>query len=97
MRQYRQNQRFHVMRGDKRTTVSLDSTICELLALKLNAIPYSEDAHGAVRTWLQGTLDQASDPGRSNVSQWLTGEAVMFLADAAVKKRWGEWLDTTIS
>jgi hypothetical protein len=97
MRRYRQNQRFHVMRGDTRTTVSLDSTICELLALKLEVTPYSEEAHGRLRAWLQDTLDQASDPGRSHVSQWLTGEAVMFLADTAVKKRWGEWLDTLVS
>jgi hypothetical protein len=97
MRQYRQNQRFHVMRGGVRTTVTLDSTVCELLALKLGAIPYSEEAHSKVRAWLQGKLDHANDPGRSNVSQWLTGEAVMLLADAAVRKRWDEWLDTFIS
>lgn len=85
------------MRGGARTTVTLDSTICELLAVKLETVPYSEEAHSRVRAWLQGRLDQESDPGRVNVSQWLTGEAVIYLADASVRKRWDEWLDTLLS
>ncbi|MDD5395535.1 MAG: hypothetical protein PHE17_21130 [Thiothrix sp.] len=36
--------RYHIQRGDARTTVTLDSTLCELLALKMGKSPVAKDS-----------------------------------------------------
>ena len=88
--------RFHVQLGDKRTTVSIDRTLTELMALKLGEQPYSEEAHQAIRLWLQDKLDEANDPGRYKVSQWLQSEIVHALVDNNLSKLYWEWFDTRI-
>ncbi len=88
--------RFHVRLGDKRTTVSIDRTLAELMALKLDEQPYSEEAHQAIRLWLQNRLDEANDPGRYKVSQWLQSEIIHALVDKKVSKLYGRWLDSTV-
>ena len=55
----------HLSRPDsasRRTTVSLDQIISVLLSLKLGYDPGSEDAHSAVRAYLQEKLDVKNDP-----------------------------------
>jgi len=52
----------------------------------------STSAHRAVRAWLQQQLDQANDPGRIRVSQWLRGEIILFLADNALSNAYLDWL-----
>ncbi len=88
--------RFHVRLGDKRTTVSIDRTLVELMALKLGEQPYSEEAHQAIRLWLQDRLDEANDPGRYKVSQWLQSEIIHALADKKVSNLYERWLDSTV-
>ncbi len=73
--------RYHLTLGHKRTTVSLDTLLADLLAIRLGACPQASEAHGAVRAWLQHQLDQANDPGRIRVSQWLRDQTVLFLVD----------------
>ena len=46
--------RYHVVIDEVRTTVTLATVLSELLSLKLGAQPGTEQAHGAVRQWLQG-------------------------------------------
>jgi hypothetical protein len=41
--------RYHLRRNGGETTVSIDSILAELLALKLGRQPDAEDAHQAVR------------------------------------------------
>ena len=84
--------RFHVRLGDKRTTVSVDRTLVELLALKLGEQPDSTLAHQAIRQWLQQRLDEANDPGRYRVSQWLQSEIVQALVDKKLSARYAAWL-----
>ncbi len=88
--------RFHVRLGDKRTTVSIDRTLAELMALKLGEQPYSEEAHQAIRLWLQDKLDEANDPGRYKVSQWLQSEIIHGLVDKKVSELYERWLDSAI-
>lgn len=73
--------RYHLTLGRKRTTVSLDTLVSDLLSIRLGALPQSPQAHGAVRAWLQQRLDQDNDPGRIYVSQWLREQAILFLVD----------------
>lgn len=82
------NKRYHVIHGDKRTTVSLPGNLAGLLAVKLGETPDTDAAHAAVRHWLQARLDTSQ--GRSRVSQWLQDEAVLEIAD---KKVSGKYLD----
>ena len=84
--------RYHVRIGQKRTTVSLDRTLSELLALKLGEQPYSAQSHTAIRHWLQQRLDADNDPGRYSVSQWLQSEVVHTLVDKKLSNRYTQWL-----
>lgn len=84
--------RFHVHLAQQRTTVSLDTTLVTLLALKLNHTPGSSEAHQAIRHWLQQRLDDLSDPGLYQVSQWLQSQVVLALMDNKLSKRYDAWL-----
>jgi hypothetical protein len=84
--------RYHVYLGKKRTTVTMADQIDILMALKLGQSPGTRQAHGAVRRWLQDKLDKANDPGRVLVSQWLQREAVLFLVDTNLSKKYDDWI-----
>jgi len=71
--------RYHVVLGKKNTTVTVDKTLADVLALKLGHDPRSEDARAAVRAYLQEKLDEKNDAGRSSVSQWLREELFLDL------------------
>ncbi|MEO9206561.1 MAG: hypothetical protein ABI296_12760 [Gammaproteobacteria bacterium] len=48
--------RYHIKVSDKRTTISLDKIISDLIAIKLGVDPSSEEAHSAVREQLEAIL-----------------------------------------
>ena len=85
------NTRYHIYLGDKRTTASLDSVLAALLSLKLGETPETPEAHSVVRAWLQERLDEASDPDRAYVSQWLQGEVVLSLTDKKLSNHYWDW------
>ena len=91
MRQYKPTQRFHVTRPGGRTTISLDSLLVELLAIRLDATPYTQIAHGTVQRWLQEQVDAENDLNRAHFSQWLAGQALLFVADPALVDQWHKW------
>ena len=84
--------RYHVMVGDKRTTVSLHATLSAFMAIKLKQEPEVPEAHTAIRQWLQDRLDEFDDPGRVLVSQWLQGEAIELVADRHLIKLYKAWI-----
>jgi hypothetical protein len=88
--------RFHVRLGGKRTTVTLDSPIPELLALSLKVELHTPLATTAIQQWLQEKLDADGDPGRIRVSQWLRGRAIFHLLDKNIAKRYTIWLNKQI-
>jgi hypothetical protein len=88
---------YHVQQGSKRTTVTLDQLLSDLLALKLGVQPNTTEAHAAVRAWLQNALDRANDPGRCMTSQWLTKAVIMEIADTELRRTWYELLDQQLS
>ena len=83
--------RYHIQRNDTRTTVTLDSTICELLALKLGIFPDTKDSHKEVRQWLQNTCDKQANYRMSNLSQWLKRKAILHIADNSLLTKHNEW------
>ena len=89
-------QRFHVRRGNKRTTVTLDSPLPELLALSLKVEPNTLAAKQVIERWLQERLDEHGDPERTRVSQWLRGQAILHLLDTKISKRYDAWIDRQI-
>jgi hypothetical protein len=86
---------YHVLLGKRRTTVSLDKIISTLLSLKLGHDPGTEDAHSAVRVYLQENLDATNDPRRTSVSQWLRQEVLLDLVDKKLSAKYGKWFDAT--
>ncbi len=84
--------RYHVTLAQKRTTVSLDNLLSNLLAIHLGSLPQSPQAHRTVRAWLQDRLDQANDPGRILVSQWLRDQALLVLVDQPLANAYLDWL-----
>ena len=73
--------RYHVVIDEVRTTVTLAAVLSELLSLKLGAEPGTEEAHGAVRQWLQGQIE--GDPGAvryGRASQRLAYLAILAVA-----------------
>lgn len=83
---------YHVYLGERRTTVSLHPTLAELLALRLDRQPDSASAHRAIRHWLQQQLDDAYDPGRCQVSQWLQSQVIFEIVDTNLSRRYADWL-----
>jgi hypothetical protein len=63
--------RYHITRGGRETTVTIDDILSEMLALKLGHAPDGDQANRAVRDWMQDCLDKSADPGRIHVSQSL--------------------------
>ena len=90
-------ERYHVLLGKRRTTVSVDKIVSEYLALHRGTTPGTPDGHAKVRAWLQARLDRNNDPRRSRVSQWLLGEALDAIVSPALHTAYGRWLDTIIS
>ena len=84
--------RYHVIHGDRRTTVSLPHHLAGILAVHLGHQPDDNEAHGTVRAWLQARLDAVDDPGRERVSQWLQGEAVLAISDKNLSEKYLTWL-----
>lgn len=83
----------HVFLGQRRTTVSLDPAIAFFLELKLGEKPGTPEAKQAIRQWLQERLNEAGDPGRLLVSNWLKREALLALVKPELEKRYWEWVD----
>jgi hypothetical protein len=85
--------RYHITRGGRETTVSIDNILAEMLALKLGRRPDEEDAHQAVRLRLQDWLDKSIDPDRIHLSQWLQARIVEEIASWELREKRDEWLD----
>ena len=78
----------HIRFGDKRTSISVDDVLFDLLALKLKVQPDDPEAFGRVREWLQVKLVEAlgESPERKNASQWARRLMVLEVADRRLVK-----------
>lgn len=76
--------RYHIQFNNKRTTISVDNILSDLLAFKLGFHPQDAKAHQAIREWFEQTiLDKLGDnlPRNSRVSQWARTYAIEAIAD----------------
>lgn len=80
--------------GGKRTTISVDIILSELLAIKLGCIPDDDDAHGTVREWLQETLvaHLGDDDARKSASQFARKYLIEEITDKSLSKKRTLWL-----
>lgn len=79
-------EKFHITFGNKRTTVTVDIILSELMAIKLGAAPGTREAKIMVREWLQAILPErlGNSTVRQNASQWSRKYLIEEIADSAL-------------
>jgi hypothetical protein len=86
--------RYHVSFGTHQTTISVDTMLSELLAIKLTTAPGSKDAMHAVTDWLQELLPcrLGADIGAARgASYWARRYIIEEIADQKLCKQWEAW------
>ncbi|MEO8402705.1 MAG: hypothetical protein ABI597_13120 [Gammaproteobacteria bacterium] len=85
--------RYHIKVSDKRTTISLDKIISDLIAIKLGVDPSSEEAHSAVREQLEAILRPFYDPNRyCKPTHFMTKKAILWLVDKKLSDKYEDYL-----
>jgi len=86
--------RYHIQFKNRRTTITVDRIISELLAVKLGLLPNAPEAHSQIRTWFEKTLhDKLGDnvPGGNRISQDARQYAIEALADKTLMDKVWDW------
>ena len=86
--------RYHIRFHQRRTTVTVDRVISELLAVKLGVLPDDPEAHSIVRVWLEETLQEKlgmNVPGGNWVSQYARMYAIEALAEPGLMEQVWDW------
>ena len=86
--------RYHVRFQGRRTTVTVDSIISQLLAVKLGVLPDDPEAHALVREWLEETLHDklgVNVPGGNRISQYARQYAIEALAEPGLMGKVWDW------
>ena len=86
--------RYHIHFKNRRTTITVDNIISELLAVKLGVLPDAPEAHGMVREWLENTLREKLGelvPGGNRISQYARIFAIEALADKKMMSKVWDW------
>ncbi len=76
--------RYHIQFQGRRTTITVDNIISELLAVKLGVPTAPPDAHSLVREWLENTFHEKlgqNVPGGNRISQYARVYAIEAVAD----------------
>jgi len=90
--------RYHVRFGMHRTTISVDTMLSELLAIKLKETPKTKEARRAVTAWLQQHLPDrlGEDAGAAQSASYFARHYIIKeIADRRLYKQWLEWDDET--
>ncbi|MGB0848869.1 MAG: hypothetical protein ACPGSM_19200 [Thiolinea sp.] len=86
--------RYHIRFRNRRTTITVDRVISELLAAKLGTSPKAPEAHSQVRAWFEKTLhDKLGEnvPGGNRISQDARQYAIEALSDKTLMKKVWDW------
>lgn len=85
---------FHIRFGNARTTISVDTILSQLMAIKLKCEPDSVEAHRALRVWLQERLLKGLGASRSRkaASQWARRYMIEEILDKKISTKWVDWL-----
>ena len=87
--------RYHIEFDSHRTTVSVDTILSNMLAIKLGQEPETPDGRRAVREWLQARLPDKVGNGRAigkRASQNAQALIIEAIADNKVSERYNEWV-----
>jgi len=87
--------RYHVQFADHRTTVSVDTILSAMLAIKLGHEPETPDGNRAVREWLQDRLPAKVGNGKGigkRASQHAQALIVEAIADREISSRYDDWV-----
>ncbi|MDB4224983.1 hypothetical protein N9850_14555 [Granulosicoccus sp.] len=86
--------RFHIWFGNSRTTITVDTILFELMAIKLKHQPDDENAHYVVREWIQDTIvsNLGEQPGRKNATQWTRRYLIEAIADKRLASKRDDWI-----
>jgi hypothetical protein len=77
--------RFHIRTNGRRTTISLDFFLAELLAVKLGAATTTPQAHRRVRVWLQSQTDEFA--GSRDLNRYLMRRGILAITDNILSTR----------
>ena len=91
--------RFHIQFDSRRTTITLDTVLFEMLAIKLGISPDDKNAHTLVRQWLETTIkDRQGNDQRSGakLSQWVRYFAIREIAAPELESAFVKWLDRKV-
>lgn len=86
--------RYHIQLNNRRTTITLDTVLSELLAIKLGYSPDDKRAHSAVRDWLEPMIIEnmgGNLPTNSRVSQWTRRYAIEAIANPKLISQVIDW------
>lgn len=75
--------RYHIRFKGRRTTITLDKILSQLLAIQLGITPDPKTYHSPVRQWLQETLTEnlgENVPGGNFISQYARQYAIEAIA-----------------
>ena len=80
---------YHIQLKSHRTTVSLDKIISDLIAIKLEKIPGTKEAHRAVRQQLEELISTDIDKESANYILYkIRKEAILFITDKMLSEKY---------
>lgn len=91
--------RVHVCFGDQRSTISVDTVLFELMAIKLGYEPDAVGALPAVRAWLQERLPAKVGTSGGRLKQASQGARVLLveaISDKILSEKRDSWLINAI-
>lgn len=86
--------RYHIRFKGRRTTVTLDKILSNLIAAEFGVMPDREGYHSTVQQWLQATLTGKlgqNVPGGNSISQYARKYAIEFIARRDLMDRVIDW------
>ena len=86
--------RYHIRFKGRRTTVTLDKILSNLIAAEFGVMPDRTNYHSTVQQWLQATLTDKlgqNVPGGNSISQYARLYAIEFIAKRDLMDRVIDW------
>ncbi len=82
--------RYHIQLR-RRTTVSMDKIVSDLLSIKLKTIPGTPEAHQAISKKLDEFIAHDRDRGGELISHYINKHALLFLVDNMLSEQYWDY------
>lgn len=83
--------RYHLQLSNHRTTISLDKIISNLMAIKLDVVPGTKEAHMVVRKQLESFIAHDLERSGQGLGEYITEKSVLFITDKIISGKYWEW------